>query len=207
MTGRQGALDNGNECRTSLVPLAFPCFVLCLIRVETEGLLDYQGRGGIISIVRWNLRPVIFGVKSSKKPFSLRFGPTFRPFMLRPTRRTGNLATFALRGLLVPESCYFENLLSQSCHYCYRLQIQLGGHFEYSLYFFLLGEGEGGVRGGRKGRGSVFLLKIPGGGGGGSPTREGGGRGAGRVSAGKCGGGELNISLGAEKHTKSEKLM
>ena len=48
--------------RTSLVPLAFLCFVLCLIGVETEGILDYQGRAGIISIVRWNLRPVIFGV-------------------------------------------------------------------------------------------------------------------------------------------------
>ena len=34
--------------RTSLVPLAFPCFVHCLIGVETEGLLDYQGRAGII---------------------------------------------------------------------------------------------------------------------------------------------------------------
>ena len=44
--------------RTSLVPLSFPCSVLCLVRVETEGLLDYQGRAGIISIVRWNLRPV-----------------------------------------------------------------------------------------------------------------------------------------------------
>ena len=32
--------------RTSLVPLAFPCFVLRLIGVETEGLLDYQGRAG-----------------------------------------------------------------------------------------------------------------------------------------------------------------
>ena len=30
--------------------------------MEAEGLLDYQGRSGIISIVRWNLRPVIFGV-------------------------------------------------------------------------------------------------------------------------------------------------
>ena len=30
--------------------------------LETEGLLDYQRRAGIISIVRWNLRPVIFGV-------------------------------------------------------------------------------------------------------------------------------------------------
>ena len=48
--------------RTSLAPLASPCFVLCFIGVETEGLLDCQGRAGIISIVRWNLRPVIFGV-------------------------------------------------------------------------------------------------------------------------------------------------
>ena len=32
--------------RTSLVPLAFPCFLHCLIGVETEGLLDYQGRAG-----------------------------------------------------------------------------------------------------------------------------------------------------------------
>ena len=31
------------------------------VGVETEGLLDYQGRAGIISIVQWNLRPVIFG--------------------------------------------------------------------------------------------------------------------------------------------------
>ena len=52
-----------NPRRTSLVPLAFPCFVLCPAGVETEGLLDYQVRAGIISIVRWNLRPVIFGVK------------------------------------------------------------------------------------------------------------------------------------------------
>ena len=47
---------------TSLAPLASPCFLLCFIGVETEGLVDYQGRAGIISIVRWNLRPVIFGV-------------------------------------------------------------------------------------------------------------------------------------------------
>ena len=53
--------------RTSLVPLAFPPFVHCLIGVETEGLLDYQERAGIISIVRWNLRPVIFGVNKLNK--------------------------------------------------------------------------------------------------------------------------------------------
>ena len=32
--------------RTSLVPLAFLCFVLCLMGVETEGLLAHQGRAG-----------------------------------------------------------------------------------------------------------------------------------------------------------------
>ena len=62
-----GVPDNGNEWRKFRAvprsyPIAFPCFVLCLIGVETEGLLDYQGMAGIISIVRWNLRPVIFGV-------------------------------------------------------------------------------------------------------------------------------------------------
>ena len=46
--------------------LASPCFVFCLLRVETEGFLDYQGRAGIISIVRWNLRPVIFRVNKCK---------------------------------------------------------------------------------------------------------------------------------------------
>ena len=51
--------------RTSLAPLASLCFLLCLIGVEAEGLLDYEERAGIISIVRWNLRPVIFGVDRS----------------------------------------------------------------------------------------------------------------------------------------------
>ena len=66
--------------RTSLVPLAFPCFVLCLIVVETEGLLDYQGHAGIISIVRWNLRPVIFGVEKGRfcKRTVLANVPSFR---------------------------------------------------------------------------------------------------------------------------------
>ena len=48
--------------RTSLAPFAFPCSVLCLIGVEAEGFVDYQGRAEIIAIVRWNLRPVIFRV-------------------------------------------------------------------------------------------------------------------------------------------------
>ena len=67
MTGRPGTgqwkrLEEVPR-RTSLAPLAPPCFVLCFIGMETEGLLDYQGRAGIISIVRWTLRPVIFGVE------------------------------------------------------------------------------------------------------------------------------------------------
>ena len=49
--------------RTSLAPLASPCFVLRFIGVETEELLDHQERAGIIFIVLWNLRPVIFGVE------------------------------------------------------------------------------------------------------------------------------------------------
>ena len=32
--------------RTSLAPLAFPCFVLRLIGLETKNVLDYQGRAG-----------------------------------------------------------------------------------------------------------------------------------------------------------------
>ena len=61
-----GVPDNGNEWRKfRAVPRSYPLrslVLLCLIGVETEGLLDFQGRAGIISIVRWNLRPVIFGV-------------------------------------------------------------------------------------------------------------------------------------------------
>ena len=48
-------------------PFFFPLvLVLCLIGVETEGFLDYQGRAGIMSIVRWNLRLVMFGVELRK---------------------------------------------------------------------------------------------------------------------------------------------
>ena len=63
--------DNGNEWRKFRVvprphPLRVPLFGGTLFnRVETEGLLVYHGRAGIISIVRWNLRQVIFGVESS----------------------------------------------------------------------------------------------------------------------------------------------
>ena len=38
-----------------------PVFLLCLPGVEAEGLVDSQGRAGIISIVGPNLRLVIVG--------------------------------------------------------------------------------------------------------------------------------------------------
>ena len=36
-------------------------FMLILIGLEAKNLLAFQGRRGIASVVRWNLRPVIFG--------------------------------------------------------------------------------------------------------------------------------------------------
>ena len=59
-TGQWKWMEEVPRC-TSLAPLAFPCFLHCLIGVETEGLLGYQGDH--FPIVRWNLRPVIFGVE------------------------------------------------------------------------------------------------------------------------------------------------
>ena len=67
MTGRPGywtmEMNGGSSAPYLACTPCVPLFVHCLIRVEAEGLLDYQGRAGIISIVRWNLRPVIFGVE------------------------------------------------------------------------------------------------------------------------------------------------
>ena len=67
MTGRPGywtmEMNGGSSAPYLARTLAFPWVVHCLIRVETEGLLDYQGWAGIFSIVRWNRRPVIFGVE------------------------------------------------------------------------------------------------------------------------------------------------
>ena len=66
MTGRLGyrtmEMNGGSSAPYLACTPCVPLFVLCSISVETEGLLDFQGWAGIISIVRWNLRPVIFGV-------------------------------------------------------------------------------------------------------------------------------------------------
>ena len=41
--------------------LCIPVLLLILIDLEAKGRLDFQGRRGITSVVRWNLHPVIFG--------------------------------------------------------------------------------------------------------------------------------------------------
>ena len=70
MTGRPRSrtmeMNGGSSAPYLACTPCVPLFVHCLIRVEAEGLLDYQGWAGIISIVRWNLRPVIFGVETCR---------------------------------------------------------------------------------------------------------------------------------------------
>ena len=69
MTGRPGYRTmemNGGSAAPYLA--CTPCVPLfCTL---LEGLLDCQGRPGIICIVRWKLRPVIFGVESGLLPKS-----------------------------------------------------------------------------------------------------------------------------------------
>ena len=71
--------DNGSEWRKfRIVPRSHPLrpLVLYLVEnfkgVEAEELLDYQGRAGIISIVRWNFRPVLCSVEKCWTLFKLR---------------------------------------------------------------------------------------------------------------------------------------
>ena len=67
MTGRPGhrAMEmNGRSTVSYLVCTPrVPFLMLLLIGPETKNLLAFQGRHGIASVVRWNLRPVIFGVE------------------------------------------------------------------------------------------------------------------------------------------------
>ena len=71
-----GGSSASHLARTPYVPLF--CASL-LLRMETEGVLDYEGRPGIMSIVRWNLRPVIFGVDESPPPRNPKY-PLKREF-------------------------------------------------------------------------------------------------------------------------------
>ena len=77
-------------CRTSLLPPRVPFFVLIVIGLEAKGLLAFQGRRGIASAVRWNLRPVMFDAEEGTRlrpsdrheanrarKFTRRFGKIF----------------------------------------------------------------------------------------------------------------------------------
>ena len=58
---------NGRSTLSHLVRTPrVPFFMIILIGLEAKGLLAFQGRRGIASVVWWNLRPVIFGVGSSQ---------------------------------------------------------------------------------------------------------------------------------------------
>ena len=69
MTGRPGHCTmemNGRSAVSYLVRTPrVPSFMLILIDLEAMGLLAFQGRRGIASVVRWNLRPVFSGVEFS----------------------------------------------------------------------------------------------------------------------------------------------
>ena len=62
-----GAPHDGNEWKKyRVVPCAHPSrtlLMLILTGLEAKNRLAFQGRRGIASVVRWNLRPVIFGVE------------------------------------------------------------------------------------------------------------------------------------------------
>ena len=55
-------MNGGSAASYLTCTLCVPVFLLISVGLEAKGLLDFQGRRGITSIVRWNLRPVIFGV-------------------------------------------------------------------------------------------------------------------------------------------------
>ena len=66
MTGRPGCrtmeMNGGRSAPYLACTPCAPLFCTLFNRGGREGLLDYQGRAGIISIVQWNIRLVIFGV-------------------------------------------------------------------------------------------------------------------------------------------------
>ena len=67
MIGRPGAqtmkINGGNTTLYLAHTPCVPLFVLVLIGLEARGFLDFQGRHGSASVVRWNLRLVILGVE------------------------------------------------------------------------------------------------------------------------------------------------
>ena len=58
-----GAHSNGRSTVSYLVRTPHAPFrMIVLIGLEAKGHIAFQARRGIASVVRWNLRPVIFGV-------------------------------------------------------------------------------------------------------------------------------------------------
>ena len=67
MTGRPGGRlieMNGGSTASYLACTPRVRLFMILIGLETKRLLDFQGRRGITSVVRWTVRPVIFGVNN-----------------------------------------------------------------------------------------------------------------------------------------------
>ena len=69
VTGRPGCWTTEmNEGSSAPYLARAPC--VPLFCTETEGLVDYQERAGIMSIVQWTLLPVIFGVDDTFIPYN-----------------------------------------------------------------------------------------------------------------------------------------
>ena len=60
-------------CHTSLAPLAFPCFLLCLTGLETEGLINLPGEGG--DHFHCTVEPLPGHIRSQSPPCLPRLSP------------------------------------------------------------------------------------------------------------------------------------
>ena len=98
----------------SLYPIASPCCALCLIGMEAEGFLDYQGRAGIMSIVRY-LRLVIFGFERwcfLASQVNVRFGCPLALFVCRHCLQQPILASvLAAVSLAKPLAGFYTELV------------------------------------------------------------------------------------------------
>ena len=135
--------DNANEWRKFRVVArshpCVPCFVLCFIGVKTEEFLDFQGRAGSISIVRWNLRPVIFGCRKMTQKQSRmvpkndqkKQGPT--PFCLPLLQHVAPCTPCSSNHSCIPwrHQCAKQSILESKTtkHFSQFHQRQGKGHF------------------------------------------------------------------------------
>ena len=105
-----GVLDIENEWRKfRVVPRSHPLRppVLCFVfRVGNRRAFRQPGEGGIISIVWWNLHPIIFGVDQHKRNLGGVLLPPLTPFLY-----FGRLGSFQLG---TPESSAEQHNTSRS---------------------------------------------------------------------------------------------